>query len=50
MPSARQLAIQREAWRLHRENGHPEGYDGPCWGPTQAEVEQARANLEERNP
>lgn len=28
--------------QLHRENGHPKGYDGPCWGPTQAEWAEAR--------
>lgn len=34
--------VQRRAWELHREHGHPKGYDGPCWGPTMAELEQAK--------
>lgn len=25
------------ALERHREVGHPEGYDGPCWGPTAAD-------------
>jgi hypothetical protein len=33
------------AWKLHHENGHPDGYDGPCWGPTMKEVEQVREQL-----
>lgn len=32
----------RLAWELHRQNGHPEGYEGPCWGPTPAEREEVR--------
>ena len=40
---------QTDAWRraheLHRRNGHPEGYDGPCWGPTEAEWEEARTDV-----
>jgi hypothetical protein len=28
---------QRLAWKRHREVGEPEGYDGPCWGPTEAD-------------
>lgn len=38
-------AVREEAWRIHRAEGHPEGYEGPCWGPTAANVEQARKNL-----
>lgn len=37
--------IDAEAWRIHRENGHPEGYDGPCWGPTIEERKQAKENV-----
>lgn len=33
------------AWEIHRENGHPPGYDGPCWGPTLDEIEQAYREL-----
>lgn len=36
-------AVQARAWELHHRNGHPTGYDGPCWGPTLAELEQAAA-------
>lgn len=36
-------AVQVRAWELHRANGHPPGYDGPCWGPTLAELRQAQA-------
>lgn len=38
--------IQRRAWELHRQNGHPKGYDGPCWGPTMEETAQAAVELE----
>jgi hypothetical protein len=34
--------IMEEAWKLHRKNGHPAGYTGPCWGPTLDELDQAR--------
>lgn len=30
---------ERKAWTRHHEVGHPEGYDGPCWGPTAADYE-----------
>lgn len=39
--------VRNRAWELHREHGHPKDYDGPCWGPTFTELEQAR--YEERN-
>lgn len=39
--------IRQLARELHRQNGHPEGYDGPCWGPTQAELEEAERLLTE---
>jgi hypothetical protein len=38
-------AVQREAWRIHHAEGHPDGYEGPCWGPTAQNVEQAKKNL-----
>jgi len=34
--------VLRIAWDLHRANGHPLGYDGPCWGPTMKEFDQAK--------
>jgi hypothetical protein len=34
--------VERLAWRFHHANGHPDGYDGPCWGPTEAELAEAR--------
>lgn len=43
-------AIQAEACRLHAAEGHPEGYEGPCWGPTLANIEQAKANLAAAQP
>lgn len=33
------------AWEIHRENGHAEGYDGPCWGPTLEERREARQRI-----
>ena len=27
----------RRALKRHREVGEPDGYDGPCWGPTAAD-------------
>jgi hypothetical protein len=39
-------AVSRRAWELHRANGHPPGYDGPCWGPTEDEIEEARRQLD----
>lgn len=38
--------IMARAWELHRRNGHPAGYDGPCWGPTEAEIEEATMESE----
>jgi len=35
----------QRAMELHRQHGHPEGYEGPCWGPTVAELEEARAGV-----
>lgn len=32
----RRLAMER-----HRDVGHPEHYDGPCWGPTPEDYEWA---------
>lgn len=37
--------IRAEAWRIHLAEGHPVRYEGPCWGPTQANIEQAKRNL-----
>jgi hypothetical protein len=34
--------VRSEARRIHR---CPEGYDGPCWGATQRDLEVARENL-----
>jgi|SRR5216684_1929039 len=31
-----------KAWALHRKHGHPAGYEGPCWGPTLVELQEAR--------
>jgi hypothetical protein len=36
------VGVMAKAWALHKKNGHPEGYDGPCWGPTLEEMSQAR--------
>lgn len=33
---------EAEAARIHR---CPDGYEGPCWGPTRSDYERARANL-----
>lgn len=43
---SRKERIDAEAWRLHRANGHPEGYDGPCWGPTEDEKQQAKETVD----
>ena len=37
--------IAARAWELHHSNGHPEGYDGPCWGPTLAEIDEAKRQI-----
>jgi hypothetical protein len=37
----RRSAARRLAWEIHRRNGHPPNYDGPCWGPLDHEVEEA---------
>lgn len=46
IPAAQQppslAEVRAEAYRIHT---CPEGYVGPCWGPTKADVEQARRNL-----
>ena len=39
--------IMKRAWELHRANGHPKGYVGPCWGPTMEEIKQAKQELTE---
>jgi hypothetical protein len=43
-----QRVIDR-AWELHRENGHPKGYEGPCWGPTLMETIQAQNEIREED-
>ncbi len=40
--------VARLAWELHRANGHPPRYDGPCWGPTTTEREEAQRILRAR--
>lgn len=37
--------LKLRAWNIHRANGHPPGYVGPCWGPTAAELEEAKKEL-----
>ena len=39
--------IYQRAMELHRRNGHPEGYVGPCWGPTLAELDEAKRTAED---
>ncbi len=41
------MSEREVAWELHREHGHPPGYDGPCWGPTFAEKAEARRVVQE---
>jgi hypothetical protein len=36
---------EERAWARHREIGEPEGYDGPCWGPTHADFAFVDAQL-----
>lgn len=43
----RQTEYMPVAWEIHRANGHPRGYEGPCWGPTQDEVTQAKSEVTE---
>ena len=33
------------AAQIHREHGEPPGYEGPCWGPTQEDVDEAERRL-----
>ena len=33
--------------RARRNHQCPEDYEGPCWGPTQDEIDQALAELKE---
>ena len=33
------------AAQIHREHGEPPGYVGPCWGPTQEDVDEAELRL-----
>jgi len=35
--------VRKVAWKMHLANGHQKGYDGPCWGPTLKELEEAEA-------
>ena len=46
--SAREVSLR--AWELHRENGHPPDFDGPCWGPTPDELAQALAEVNDARP
>jgi hypothetical protein len=41
----RHTNVQARAREIHDRNGHPVGYDGPCWGPTREEREQAKREL-----
>lgn len=37
--------VRALAWELHERAGHPDGYDGPCWGPTLDDIDRAHALL-----
>jgi hypothetical protein len=41
----RNWELEELAWKLHREHGHADDYEGPCWGPTFAEREEAKRIL-----
>lgn len=42
--------VGARAWEIHRINGHPKGYKGPCWGPLPDEVEQAKREIDDSAP
>lgn len=42
--------VRALAWEIHERNGHPDGYDGPCWGPTLDETDEAFRALTDQPP
>lgn len=37
--------VRELAARIHRERGEPPGYEGPCWGPTDDDMAEAKRRL-----
>lgn len=46
-PRANSTAVRALAREIHR---CPEGYEGPCWGPTREDIAQALRTLAQHDP